>query len=278
MSSAKDPHSILNRNPELGKFQVPKPKPKITRYFPGKAPEWEKEENSDEDIFPGEYELKSIGDTSITSEKMNKRLAILEELNKKETNYVRNEERVVARSEVIEKKTIDTQKKIEEPRVIQAKINESGVEIVGSKEREERRAALKARLLAKEGENQNIVNSNSNNNENNTENRNTEVSVQRNNNNNFIVENSKNNQETRMKTEEKLHEIDEDENEEGFEEEMEEENEEEGGIINILKPIYVKKNERSGMADKLVVCKSISIKISISIELFYIYIYFSSKK
>lgn len=252
MSSAKDPHSILNRNPELGKFQVPKPKPKITRYFPGKAPEWEKEENSDEDIFPGEYELKSIGDTSITSEKMNKRLALLEELNKKEVNHGRNEERVVTRSEVIEKKTNDIQK-IDETREIKAKIKESGVEIVGSKEREERRAVLKARLLAKEGESQNIVNTIDNNDnnykkDNNADNSNKEIAVQR-----------INSKEIRMESEENLQELDEDEQEEGFEEEeeMEEENEEEGGIINILKPIYVKKNERSGMADKLVVCKLI---------------------
>ena len=118
MSSAADPHSILNRNPELGRFQTPAPKPKVTRYFAGKAPEWQKNEDSDDDIFPQEHDLKSLGDTSITSEKLNQRLALIED--KAFTSH-KPEERRVIRSEKVEKKPekIEKKEKIKEPKKIQ---------------------------------------------------------------------------------------------------------------------------------------------------------------
>lgn len=234
MSSANDPHSILNRNPELGKFQVPKPKPKVTRYFAGKAPEWQKEDSDDEDIFPGEFDLKSMGGTSITSEKMNQRLAVLEEV----ANKKKPEERVVARSEKLNEVKAEVQKNLalhktrleQVKEVVQnAKLDEKGVKMVGNTEGEDRRAALKARLLAREEglSSKEIVN-------------NEEKDKK--------VENIE-----KMEEEEEEIGLSEGEDEEGDNEEEDEENE--GGIINILKPIYVKKNERSSLAmsDKQVV-------------------------
>ena len=244
MSSASDPHSILNRNPGSGGFQIPAPKAKITRYFPGKAPDWQKDNDSDDDIFPLEPDLKSLGGTSITSDKLNKRLASIEDKPERKT-----EERVVIRSEkVLEKKKIikekeETTKEIKEihrkeskeaketkeikketvaKELKELKINDSGVQIINSKENEDRRAALKARLLARE-------------------------------------ENQKTSSELNQKNEEKVQK--ENEIKEEMEEEIEEkdddfieEYEEEGGLINILKPIYVRKNERNGINDKQVVC------------------------
>ncbi len=78
MSSASDPHSILNRNPEMGLFKVPQAKAKVTRYYPGVAPATEYD--SDDDIFESAHDFKSLGDTSITSEKMLERLRSIEEV------------------------------------------------------------------------------------------------------------------------------------------------------------------------------------------------------
>ena len=251
MSSAADPHSILNRNPGLNGFQVPAPKkPKVTRYFPGKAPEWEKED-SDDDIFPIEQDLKSLGGTSITSEKLNQRLAMIED----KSNVVKHEERRVIRSEKIEKKpekaeikekTKDSKMKIETSNknntsTKELKVDASSVEVVGSGEVVDRRAAMKARLLAKEGKNtEGMVVEPTNNNhkesgvKTTTEEPSTEV-VKRNININ--------------EADKKEMEIEEDE----VEDIVEEYEEEEGGLINIMKPIYVRKDERSGINDKQVV-------------------------
>lgn len=239
MSSARDPHSILNRRPELGGFQVPPPKAKITRYFPGKAPDWQKDNDSDDDIFPSEPDLKSLGGTSITSDKLNKRLTFLEEDTRKDKKI---EERVVVRSEkVVERKSNaqnihkekkdklekdQTNEKIEsnEKNITKdLKLNQSGVEIVGEIDVVDRRAALKARLLAKEQE--------------------TVKAVQ--------AEKNEKNAILERNTIEKIEiEEEEDDNEEEIVEEYEEN---EGGLFNILKPIYVKKDERSGINDKQVV-------------------------
>ena len=80
MSSARDPHSILNRNPDLGVFKVPQAKPKVTRYYPGVVPT--SENDPDDDIFEGLNDFKSLGDTSITSEKMMERLRTIEEISR----------------------------------------------------------------------------------------------------------------------------------------------------------------------------------------------------
>jgi len=206
------------------------------------VPDWQKDNDSDEDIFPSEPDLKSLGGTSITSDKLNKRLASIEEKIEKKT-----EERVVIRSEKVHEKRIvkekeESPKEIKETKEIhiikesketkdinkketvakELKIDDSGVQIINSKENEDRRAALKARLLARE-------------------------------------ENQKNSSELKQKNEEKIQK--ENEKKEEIEEEIEEkdddfveEYEEEGGLINILKPIYVRKNERNGINDKQVVC------------------------
>ena len=250
MSSAADPHSILNRNPGLNGFQAPAPKkPKVTRYFRGKAPDWEKED-SDDDIFPIEHDLKSLGGTSITSEKLNQRLAMIEE----KSNAVKPEERRVIRSEKIEKKPqkADIKEKTKDSKVEisnknnsstkELKVDASSVEVVGSGEVVDRRAAMKARLLAKEGKNtEGMVVEPTNNNhteiggKNSTQEPSTEV-VKRNININEAAD-------------KKEMEIEEDE----VEDIVEEYEEEEGGLINIMKPIYVRKDERSGINDKQVV-------------------------
>jgi len=240
MSSAADPHSILNRNPELGRFQTPAPKPKVTRYFAGKAPEWQKNEDSDDDIFPQEHDLKSLGDTSITSEKLNQRLALIED--KAFTSH-KPEERRVIRSEKVEKKPekIEKKEKIKEPKkeisnngsvvTKELKIDESSVEIVRSNEVEDRRAALKARLLAKEGTQSEMIN-------------------EKNHGGSEIIERSST---EIVKKNSEVEKNDMEVEEEEEEEDIVEEYEEEGGIINIMKPIYVKKEERTGMNDKQVV-------------------------
>lgn len=248
MSSAGDPHSILNRNPGLNGFQAPAPKkPKVTRYFPGKAPEWEKED-SDDDIFPIEQDLKSLGGTSITSEKLNQRLAMIED----KSNSVKPEERRVIRSEKIEKKPqkADLKEKTKDSKIESSnkiktstkelKVDASSVEVVGSGEVVDRRAAMKARLLAKEGKNTEgmVVEPTNNHIESGvkvtTEESSTEV-VRRN-----ININEADKKEIDIEEEE-------------VEDIVEEYEEEEGGLINIMKPIYVRKDERSGINDKQVV-------------------------
>lgn len=249
MSSAGDPHSILNRNPGLNGFQAPAPKkPKVTRYFPGKAPEWEKED-SDDDIFPMEHDLKSLGGTSITSEKLNQRLAMIEE----KSNAAKPEERRVIRSEKIEKKHEKSQikEKTKDSKIEtlnkntvstkELKVDASSVEVVGSGEVIDRRAAMKARLLAKEGKNtEGLVVEPSNNNH--TE---SGVKVTSEESSTEVVKRSININEA----EKKEMEIEEEE----VEDIVEEYEEEEGGLINIMKPIYVRKDERSGINDKQVV-------------------------
>lgn len=249
MSSAGDPHSILNRNPGLNGFQAPAPKkPKVTRYFPGKAPEWEKED-SDDDIFPMEHDLKSLGGTSITSEKLNQRLAMIEE----KSNAAKPEERRVIRSEKIEKKHEKSQikEKTKDSKIEtlnkntvstkELKVDASSVEVVGSGEVIDRRAAMKARLLAKEGKNtEGLVVEPSKNNH--TE---SGVKVTSEESSTEVVKRNININEA----EKKEMEIEEEE----VEDIVEEYEEEEGGLINIMKPIYVRKDERSGINDKQVV-------------------------
>lgn len=159
MSSASDPHSILNRNPNSSNFKVPANKPKISRYYAGKAPDFEKQDDSDDDIFPGLNDFKSLGDTSITSEKLNKRLAQIDALSEKpersifQTELVKNSEDKLVKN--IEKaldkndKTIVKSEKIIETT---AKINEKNVENLDDAQNRSRRAALKAKLLAKESQ------------------------------------------------------------------------------------------------------------------------------
>ena len=254
MSSASDPHSILNRNPEAGRFQVPPPKAKITRYFPGKAPDWQQDNdsNSEDDVFPGEPDLKSLGGTSITSDKLNKRLAALEEKVGIEKKF---EERFIVRSEKISNPKISTsinntsdstketqihntqpkKKQENEIQMKKIKVDEKVVQVVSGMEDEDRRKALKARLLAKEDSSKEMIPDN-----NNTPNDKTDV-------------NDKKKGNEKMEKENELKNDEEDDLMEDEVEDIIEEYEEENGLINILKPIYVRKDERNGINDKQVV-------------------------
>jgi hypothetical protein len=149
----------------------------------------------------------------------------------------------VIRSEKVEKKPekIEKKEKIKEPKkeisnngsvvTKELKIDESSVEIVRSNEVEDRRAALKARLLAKEGTQSEMIN-------------------EKNHGGSEIIERSST---EIVKKNSEVEKNDMEVEEEEEEEDIVEEYEEEGGIINIMKPIYVKKEERTGMNDKQVV-------------------------
>ncbi len=66
MSNASDPFSILNRNPERGLFNLPKPKPKVVRYIPGKAPVVEDRDEEEED----DYSAREISHYTFDNDKI----------------------------------------------------------------------------------------------------------------------------------------------------------------------------------------------------------------
>jgi microfibrillar-associated protein 1 len=121
MSSASDPFSILNRNPEKNPFKQPEPKAKVIRYRPGKAPQWEGQDEDTDDIFPNEIsnytygsDTHSIAESNVTSKEEEKELeakrrrrvrktVIIEESDKHGTNKETQEEpeHIIERKEEI---------------------------------------------------------------------------------------------------------------------------------------------------------------------------------
>jgi len=83
MSNPSDPFSILNRNPERGIFTLPKAKPKVIRYIPGKAPVVENREDEEDDDYSAkeishytfENDKLSVADSNITSREEEQALA-----------------------------------------------------------------------------------------------------------------------------------------------------------------------------------------------------------
>ena len=120
MSSAADPHSILNKKPlRIPEASIRDVKAKILRHRAGKAPDWAIDDDDNDDIFPMEFDLKSLGNTSITSKKLNERLAGLQEIEKSRENMINTQKLIQTRN--IPKTVIMNDEKKEEKTNIIAK-------------------------------------------------------------------------------------------------------------------------------------------------------------